>query len=143
MPVRSADAAWEGQLKEGSGQMRLGSGAYEGPYSFQSRFGDGNGGTNPEELVGAALAGCFSMALANDLDKAGHTPQRVATTADVHLSQTESGGFGIPRIDLRCEADADTTQEELQRIAEGTKRNCPISQLVTGAQITLEIKLSG
>ena len=102
MPVRSADAQWEGALQDGKGQMRFGSGAFEGQYSFSSRFEEGTG-TNPEELIAAAHAGCFSMALSGALGRAGHDPERVSTTAKVHLEKTDAG-FRIPRIELVTEA---------------------------------------
>src|SRR5687767_7931634 len=103
MPVRNAAAQWEGTLQEGKGQMRLGGGAYEGPFSFSSRFEDGTG-TNPEELIAAAHAGCFSMALSGALGRGGFTPNSVKTTAGVHLNKTDEG-FRIQRIDLVTEAD--------------------------------------
>src|SRR5437016_13277422 len=84
MATRTGSAVWEGTLKEGRGTMKLGSGAFEGPYSFSSRFEEGKG-TNPEELIGAAEAGCFSMALSANLEKAGHPAKRVSTTATVKL----------------------------------------------------------
>ena len=98
MPQRTASARWQGSLQDGKGTMRLGSGAYEGQYSFASRFEDGTG-TNPEELLGAAHAGCFSMALSSALSKAGHVPDEVSTTATVHLEKV-GDGFTITRIDL-------------------------------------------
>src|SRR5689334_7277000 len=103
MPARTAEAQWEGSLQEGKGTMRLGSGAFEGQYSFSSRFEEGTG-TNPEELIGAAHAGCFSMALSAGLGRAGYTPTRVHTTATVHLEKGDAG-FRISRIDLRTEAE--------------------------------------
>src|ERR1700686_3074127 len=96
--MATGSAVWEGTLKEGKGTMKLGSGAFEGAYSFQSRFENGKG-TNPEELIGAAHAGCFSMALSHGLAQAGYPPRRVHTTAKVHLEQ-QGGGFAIPKIDL-------------------------------------------
>src|ERR671929_2160586 len=99
MPARTADARWEGSLQDGKGTMRLGSGAYEGSYSFASRFENGTG-TNPEELIAAAHAGCFSMALSHGLAQAGFTPRRVHTTAKGHLEKSAEG-FAIPRIDLQ------------------------------------------
>src|SRR6266511_1705954 len=102
MAKRTASAAWEGTLREGKGRVKLGSGAFEGQFSFASRFEEGTG-TNPEELAGAAHAGCFSMAFSNELSKAGFVPTRVATSAKVHLEKGE-GGFAISRIDLDCEA---------------------------------------
>src|SRR5215210_9311014 len=103
MPVRKAEAAWEGDLKGGKGSMKLASGAYEGQYSFASRFENGTG-TNPEELIAAAHAGCFSMAFSNGLAKAGFTPTRVHTTATVHLGKVGEG-MGITKIELDCDAD--------------------------------------
>src|SRR5438067_6915123 len=98
MATRTGSAIWEGTLKEGKGRMKLGSGAYEGPYSFSSRFENG-AGTNPEELIGAAEAGCFSMALSANLSKAGYPPKRINTNAKVSLGQV-GGGFKITSIDL-------------------------------------------
>jgi lipoyl-dependent peroxiredoxin len=103
MPVRTADAQWEGTLQDGKGTMRFGSGAFEGQYSFASRFEAGTG-TNPEELIGAAHAGCFSMALSGGLSRAGHPPNRVHTTAKVHLDKGDAG-FRISTIELETEAD--------------------------------------
>lgn len=140
MAIRSSEAEWRGNLREGQGTMKLGSGAFEGRYSFVSRFESGSG-TNPEELIGAAHAGCFSMALSAGLSKAGFTPTRVHTKAKVHLEPVE-GGFGITRIELETEAqvpgiDASTFQQQ----AEGAKKNCPVSKALAGTQITLTAKL--
>jgi osmotically inducible protein OsmC len=96
MPVRNAEAEWKGNLDEGKGQIKLGSGAFQGSYDWRSRSADGPG-TNPEELIGAAHAGCFTMALSHILSEAGHTPTRVHTTARVHFEKVENG-FAIPRI---------------------------------------------
>src|SRR5258705_6358188 len=104
MPARTATARWEGGLKQGKGTMRVGSGAFEGQYSFSSRFEEGTG-TNPEELIGAAHAGCFSMALSGGLERAGHTANAIDTTARVHLEPADGGGFRIARIDLTTTAD--------------------------------------
>ncbi len=140
MPVRSASAVWTGDLKNGKGSMKLGSGAWEGAFSFQSRFEEGTG-TNPEELAGAAHAGCFSMAFSNELAKAGFVPTRVATTAKVHLVKTDAG-FRITQIDLACEGQVPGIDDaKFQQIAEGAKKGCPISNLFTGAQINLDAKL--
>src|SRR3954447_7873052 len=103
MPARIGSANWNGTLKEGSGTMKLGSGAYEGPYSFKSRFEEGSG-TNPEELIGAALAGCFSMALSANLEKAGHPANSVSTRANVKLEMTD-GGPKITTIELENESE--------------------------------------
>src|SRR6266536_4146064 len=103
MPTRTSSARWQGNLKEGAGSMALGSGTYEGQFTFASRFEEGKG-TNPEELIAAAHAGCFSMAFSNALSQAGHVPIAVVTKARVHLGKTEEG-FGITRIDLVTRGD--------------------------------------
>src|SRR5271169_7164685 len=98
MAVRTAEAEWRGALQDGAGKMRLGSGAFEGPYSFNSRFGDGKG-TNPEELIGAAHAGCFSMALAASLGREKVTAKRIHTSAKVHIDRVGEG-MAITKIEL-------------------------------------------
>ena len=133
MPKRTANARWDGSLQDGQGTMRMASGAYEGPYSFQSRFQEGDG-TNPEELIAAAHAGCFSMALSGELGRAGHEAESVETTATVHIDKVEEG-FAITRIELDTRArvpgiDAD----EFQRIAEGAKQGCPVSQALAAVE---------
>jgi osmotically inducible protein OsmC len=140
MPVRSAKAQWEGNLTEGKGSMAFGSGAFEGQYSFSSRFEEGKG-TNPEELIAAAHAGCFSMAFSNQLAKAGFTPKRVATTAKVHLVKGEAG-FGIPTIELETEGEVPGIDNaKFQELADAAKKGCPVSKLLTGAEIKLNAKL--
>ena len=140
MPARKADARWEGSLQEGNGTMRLGGGAYEGPYSFKSRFEEGSG-TNPEELIAAAHAGCFSMAFSGALGRAGHPPTSVHTTASVHLGKTDDG-FRVQKIDLVTEADVPGIDDAaFQEIAKGAKQNCPISVLLSSIEITLDAKL--
>jgi lipoyl-dependent peroxiredoxin len=140
MPVRTANAKWEGDLKSGHGSIRLESGAFEGQYSFATRFESGKG-TNPEELIAGAHAGCFSMALANGLTQAGHPPKSVATTAKVHLEKGEAG-FGIPKIELVCEAAVPGIDEaKFREVADGAKKNCPISKVLATAEITLDAKL--
>jgi osmotically inducible protein OsmC len=120
--------------------MKLGSGAYEGPYSFQSRFESGSG-TNPEELIGAAEAGCFSMALSSNLEKAGHPPKSIRTTATVKLEMV-GGGPKITTIDLAVEADVPGIDEaKFDEQAELTKKNCPVSVALAGTQINLNAKL--
>lgn len=142
MPVRSADARWEGSLQAGNGTMRLAGGAWEGPYSFGSRFEEG-AGTNPEELIAAAHAGCFSMAFSGALGRAGHDPVSVQTTAKVTLEKKEEG-FRITRIDLTTEAEVPGIAEaQFQEIAEGAKKGCPVSVVLAGAEIGLEAKLVG
>lgn len=139
MPVRKADAVWEGDLANGNGTMKMGT-AYEGPYSFASRFQEGNG-TNPEELLAAAHAGCFSMAFSKALSDAGHTPNRVQTTAKVHLDKGDSG-FSITRVELVTEADVPGIEEgAFQKAAEGAKNNCPVSRLFKGAEISVDATL--
>ena len=140
MPVRNAQATWNGGLKDGNGTVKLGSGAYEGQYSFSSRFESGTG-TNPEELIAAAHAGCYSMALAAGLGKAGFSPQRVNTTADVSLDKVGEG-FKITRIKLRSEAKVPGIDpKQFQEIAEKTKSGCPVSQALSATPIELEAKL--
>jgi osmotically inducible protein OsmC len=140
MPVRSADAVWEGDLRGGRGRMKFGSGAFDGQYSFSSRFEEGVG-TNPEELIGAAHAGCFSMAFANELSKAGFTPTSVKTTADVHLERG-AAGFSIARIVLRTEAQVPgISEDQFQEIAEGAKKGCPVSRALAATEIGLEARL--
>ncbi|MDX1688945.1 MAG: OsmC family protein [Candidatus Promineifilaceae bacterium] len=143
MPVRSADAVWEGTLREGAGTMRMASGAYEGQYSFGSRFEEGTG-TNPEELIAAAHAGCFSMALAAGLGGAGYSPRRVSTTAEVHLTKGDDG-FRITRVHLKTEAEVpDVDEETFQEHAAQAKAGCPVSQALAAVdEITLDAKLVG
>jgi osmotically inducible protein OsmC len=140
MATRTGSAIWEGTLKQGKGTMKLGSGAYEGPYSFSSRFENGTG-TNPEELIGAAEAGCFSMALSANLEKAGHPAKRITTTATVKL-ETVGGGPKITTIDLKTEAQVPGIDEaKFRETAEQTKKTCPVSVVLAGAQINLDAKL--
>lgn len=140
MTVRTSQAQWKGSLKEGQGTMKLGSGAYEGNYSFPSRFESGKG-TNPEELIAAAHAGCFSMALSLFLGNAGYTPKRIDTTAKVHLEQV-GGGFDITRIELDTEAEVPGISEsQFREQAEAAKTNCPVSKALAGPRISLNAKL--
>ncbi|HYG63612.1 MAG TPA: OsmC family protein [Thermoanaerobaculia bacterium] len=141
MPVRKANAVWEGDLKGGQGRVALGSGAYEGRYSFGSRFEEA-GGTNPEELIGAAHAGCFSMALSAGLGRAGFTPTRVATEAKVHLEKVGEG-FKITRIELDNQSEVPGIDEAaFQEQARKAKEGCPVSQALGGVEITLNARLS-
>lgn len=140
MPTRQATAEWKGTLKEGKGQMRVESGAFEGPYSFQSRTEDGQG-TNPEELIGAAHAGCHAMALSLLLSEDGLNPGRIQTTAKVHLEKTDDG-LTITKIDLSCEGEVEKLKDEqFQEYATMAKKNCVISRALKGVEITLEAKL--
>ena len=142
MPKRQASAVWEGNLTEGNGTVKLGSGAFEGNYSFTSRFEEGTG-TNPEELIGAAHAGCFSMALAGALGKADFAPKIVQTTATVHLEKVGEG-FGITRIELDTEADVPgISEEQFLEVAEGAKVGCPVSKALASTEIHLNAKLIG
>jgi len=138
MPVRTADAFWTGTLKEGAGVMKLGSGAYEGPFSYTSRFEEGTG-TNPEELIGAAHAGCFSMFLSALLSKDGFSPTRIDTTAKVHLE----AGPTIAKIVLNTEAEVPgLADDQLQRYAEQAKANCPVSKALASVAIELNATLA-
>ncbi|RPI21371.1 MAG: OsmC family peroxiredoxin [Acidobacteria bacterium] len=140
MAVRNARAVWNGDLKNGKGQMKLGSGAWEGSYSFSSRFEEGTG-TNPEELIGAAHAGCFSMALSAGLSKAGFNPTRVETEARVHLQKADDG-FKIGRIELTTEAEIPGIDEAtFKEHAEKAKSGCPVSKALAGVDIQLTARL--
>ncbi len=141
MSVRYAEAVWEGSLKEGIGKMQLGSGAYKGNYSYASRFEEREG-SNPEELVGAALAGCFSMALSSDLGKMGFTPTRIKTKAQVHLERVE-GKATITKIELKTDALVPGIDElSFLKKAEEAKIGCPISRALSAVEITLNARLS-
>ena len=139
--TRTASAHWQGTGKEGKGTLTTQSGVLSTtPYGFNTRFGDTKG-TNPEELIAAAHAGCFSMALAFALTKAGFTPTRIATSAAVTLEPVE-GGFKIARSALKLEASVpNITREQFQKAAEGAKAGCPVSK-VLNAEITLEWQLA-
>ncbi len=140
MPVRKSEATWRGSLKEGSGTMKLASGRYEGPYTFSSRFEEA-AGTNPEELVGAAHAGCYSMFLAALLTDKGHPPDKVFTTASVHLG----AGPTIVKIDLDTQVSASgVTEAQLQELAAEAKAKCPVSKALAAVpEITLHATLVG
>ena len=141
MPRRKADARWDGSLQEGHGTMRMATGSYEGPYSFQSRFEEGDG-TNPEELIAAAHAGCFSMALSGELGDAGHEPESVATTATVHIEKADPG-FKITLIELDTKARVPGIDpDEFQRLAEAAKEGCPVSQALRAIDITVRAELA-
>lgn len=139
---RKASARWTGDLREGKGTVRLGSGAFEGPFSFKTRFEDAPG-TNPEELLGAAHAGCFTMALSAQLAKGGHAPRRVDTEAVVHLDLVGQG-FVITRIDLVTRGDVPGLSEaEFKRLAEETKVNCIVSKALASVPMTVQATLAG
>ncbi len=138
--IRTSKAQWNGSLKDGNGTVALGSGAFEGQYSFASRFENGTG-TNPEELIAAAHAGCFSMAFSLILSKAGHTPTRVSSEAKVHLEKVGEG-FTITKIDLVTEGVVPgIDQATFLEHAEAAKKGCPVSRALSAVEITLDAKL--
>jgi len=140
MTVRKADAVWKGSLREGAGELALESGAFRGPYTFKSRFEQGKE-TNPEELLGAAHAGCFTMALTAALGREKVTPTEIRTTAAVHLEQV-AGGFSITRIQLKTRAKVPgVTAERFAALAADAKQNCPVSKALAGVEITLDAAL--
>ncbi|HLT11805.1 MAG TPA: OsmC family protein [Micromonosporaceae bacterium] len=142
MAIRTANARWEGTFSDGTGIMRTGKGGLEANFSAKSRFEEGEG-SNPEELIGAAHAGCFSMALAKALGEAGFPPTSVETTANVHLDRVD-GKATVTRIDLTTTAVVPNIDEaEFRKHAEATKEGCPISRLLSpGAEITLNATLA-
>jgi len=140
MPTRNAEAVWNGSIMDGKGNMELGSGAYSGAYSFRSRMQDGTG-TNPEELIGAAHAGCFSMAFSDALGQAGFEPKSIHTKAAVKFDKV-GDGFAITRIDLTTEADIPNIDDgKFQELAKGAKERCPVSKALAGTEINLQAKL--
>ena len=141
MTIREASAQWQGTLKQGSGRLRLGSGVFEGAYSFPSRFESGPG-TNPEELIAAAHAGCFSMALSAILGGEGHTAESIHTIAKVHLGATTAGPT-ITRIELEMDASVPgISAEDFERLAQKAKAACLVSRALAGvATITIEASL--
>ena len=141
MPTRQAHARWEGSLKDGKGRVDFGNGAFAGDYSFASRFEDGKG-TNPEELLAAAHAGCFAMALSLVLGQAGFTPTAIDATAHATV-EPKYGGFRIAKSHLVCTARVpDLDQAAFSKYAEGARANCPVSQALAGTAITLEATLA-
>src|SRR5215203_2761751 len=141
MPSRKAEAVWKGNLAEGGGQLKLGSGAFEGPYSFKSRFEEGQSATNPEELIGAAHAGCFTMALTAQLSRAGIKPVEIHTVATVKLEKIGEA-FSITEIQLDTEAQIPGIDDEkFQGFAADAKQNCPVSKALAGTEIRLNAKL--
>jgi lipoyl-dependent peroxiredoxin len=140
MAVRNADAVWEGALKDGKGRMKFGGGAFDGNYSYSSRFENGVG-TNPEELLGAAHAGCFSMALSAGLGKSGFTPRSIHTRAQVTLESVD-GKSRITRIHLDTEASVPgINNDQFQEIALATKETCPVSVALSNVPVTLAARL--
>lgn len=141
MAKRSAKATWEGGLKDGKGTMALGSGAFEGSFSFNTRMGD-EPGTNPEELIGAALAGCYTMALSATLEKEGHAASRIDSNAKVEFGKDDAG-FAIKFIDLETTAVVDGLDDtEFQRIAAEVKKTCPVSKALSAVPINLTANLA-
>jgi osmotically inducible protein OsmC len=141
MPTRKAEAEWKGNLAEGSGRLKVGSGAFDGPYSFKSRFEEGQSATNPEELIGAAHAGCFTMALTAQLTRAGITARRIHSGANVKLEKVGEA-FSITRIDLETEADIPGIDDAtFQEYVLDAKQNCPVSKALAGTEIRLNAKL--
>jgi osmotically inducible protein OsmC len=140
MTIRKAEAEWTGSLREGRGELALESGAFRGPYTFKARFEDGKE-TNPEELLGAAHAGCFTMALTALLARQHLTPTRIHTTASVHIEQA-AGGFAIPRIELRTRASIPGLDAaKFAALATDAKQNCPVSKALASVEITLDAAL--
>jgi osmotically inducible protein OsmC len=141
MPTRTAEAEWKGNLAEGSGSLKVGSGAFAGPYSFKSRFEEGESATNPEELLGAAHAGCFTMALTAQLSREKMAPTRIHTEAKVKLEKI-GDAFSITRIDLETEAEIPGIDDAtFQKYAQGAKQNCPLSKALAATDIYLTAKL--
>jgi osmotically inducible protein OsmC len=142
MPTRTAEAQWNGDLPTGKGNMKFGGGAFSGQFSFGSRFEEGEG-TNPEELIAAAHAGCFSMQLSGLLGRAGHVPDSVQTTAKVHIDK-DNGGFSITRSELESEAAVPgISEEEFQSVAAEAKETCPVSRALGAIEISLDARLAG
>ena len=141
MATRTGEAQWEGTLKEGKGRFSTGSGEVSGVYSFSTRFEDQEG-SNPEELIGAALASCFSMKLAGDVGAADHKPGSVRTVATMHLDKGKAG-FAITGIDLDTEAKIEGIDPaEFETIAQSSKENCPVGRALAAVPITLNARLS-
>ena len=142
MPTRQAETTWHGGT-DGSGDFETESGAAKGSFSFPTRFED-EPGTNPEELIGAAHSGCFSMQFTAFLEEEGYTADRIHTTADVHIERAEGGGFEIPRIDLTVVAAIpEIDQETFDELAQRAKEGCPVSKALAGPTITLDATLEG
>ena len=143
MATRNGSAEWHGSLKEGNGQITVGNGVHTGPYSYKSRFEEGENGTNPEELLSAALAGCFSMALSLGLSEAGHPPDSIRTTARAQLRQVE-GAPTITQITLKTEGVVpDLDQEEFAEYARKAKEQCIISRAIAGVdEISVDATLA-
>jgi osmotically inducible protein OsmC len=136
--TRTAHASWSGTVAQGGGRLGLGSGAFEGPFTLKARVEERQPGANPEELIGAALAGCFTMSLADQLSEAGHPPAALRTTARVRLEQLPEG-FRITRITLKVEGETPGVDDaRFQQLAERAKATCPVSLALAGTEIVLE-----
>jgi lipoyl-dependent peroxiredoxin len=141
MAERKAQAEWRDGLQEGEGVMRTESGALEASFTFPTRFEDGQG-SNPEELIGAAHAGCYSMALSAGLGDAGYTPRKIVTDAAVSIEKG-GGGFNITYSALKVKATVPgISEDEFMKIAQDTKKNCPVSKALGGLDIRLEAELT-
>jgi osmotically inducible protein OsmC len=141
MPKRKATAVWNGSVKRGKGKLSVESGAFETGYSFSSRFESG-GGTNPEELLGAAEAGCFSMALSMMLGEAGYSPESIETTASVSI-KAQGDDISIPTIELDCTATVpEIDDDEFEQVAQKARANCPVSQALKNVDISLNARLA-
>jgi len=139
--TRTAKASWQGDLADGGGRIGVGSGAYEGPFTLRARVEDVERSTNPEELIGAAHAGCFTMSLANLLSESGHPPADLRTSARVRLEQLEAG-FAITNIALQTVGEVPGADAEtFARLAKQAKDTCPVSKALAGTEITLEARL--
>ena len=143
MATRNGSATWEGNLQEGSGRLTVGEGSWEGGYSFSSRFEEGEG-TNPEELLAAAHAACYSMALSHAMAEAGHEPRSVTTTAKAHLRNVD-GAPTVAKIELETEGDVPGMDDaEFQRFAEEAKTDCVVSRALAGVgEMELTARLAG
>ena len=138
MAVRKSTAVWKGSSREGSGTLRLGSGQFEGPYTWLSRFKEGPE-TNPEELIAAAHAGCFSMALASGLSKQGHVPTKISTSAEVLMDNNNV----ITGVALETVGEVPGIDEKtFVEFAEDAKNNCPVSKALAALEITLDARLA-
>jgi lipoyl-dependent peroxiredoxin len=142
--VRRSEAQWQGTDADGGGRIALGSGAFDGPYSLKARVEDVERATNPEELIGAAEAGCYTMSLANVLTTEGHPPDDLHTTASVRLEQIGEGRFGITRIELETVGQVPgVSAERFAELAQQAKETCPVSRALAGTEITVTATLAG
>lgn len=140
MPTRTSEATWSGRVRDGDGEMALGSGAWRGGFTFRSRFRDDEPTqSNPEELLVAGHAGCFSLSLANLLEQDGHEPERIHTTGTCHLEMDDEDGPTITRIELETEGQVPGVDEaEFEATAQEAKEGCPVSRALSGVEVTLE-----